>query len=103
MPRFFKTLLIWLLFFNWPPLVVLVPPLRLVAFVPLLFWINIPGLFLATLLGPPMFKVEEFGALPSGPIAWGLLALFWVLVAVLFTLVNNPINRLLQRKKAPSE
>lgn len=101
MPRFFRNLLIWLVFFNWPPIVALIPLLQLLAFFPLLFWINIPGLFLVKLIGPTHLRVEAFGVLPDGPIGCGLIVIFWALIAVCFALVNDPINRILRRKKTP--
>ncbi len=99
MPRFMRNLPIWLVFFNWPPIAILIPPFRLIAFLPYLFWINLPGLRLAALLGPPHFEFGKFGAFPHGPLAWGLIGGFWFLIAICFALATEPINRLLRRNK----
>jgi hypothetical protein len=75
--------LIWAALLNWPPLLVRIPALQILCFLPCLFWINIPALWLglAKLIGQPNYEVQEFGALPQTPLAWSVIVVFWLLVA----------------------
>jgi hypothetical protein len=103
-PRFAKILVIWLIIILWPFLLVLIPPLKLIpflgpiAFIQIMFLINIPGLPLARALGLPHFKIEEFGALPNDSTAYALIVLFWVLVAVVLALATATLTRWGSRK-----
>src|SRR3989304_8014471 len=65
---------------NSPPLLVRVPVIGMLAFIPSLFWISIPGIPLA-LIGLPFFAVAEFGAVPKGAIGWSLIGTFLVGIA----------------------
>lgn len=86
-----KRFLFWFIFLNiWPLGLVLLGRLQIpyvsgvassLAFLAILFWINIPGLPLA-MLG--VFRAEEFGALP-GPFGYVIIVLFWTLVAYAIT------------------
>lgn len=86
-----KKFLFWFIFLNiWPLGLVLLGRLQIpyvsgvassLAFLAILFWINIPGLPLA-MLG--VFRAEEFGALP-GPFGYVIIVLFWTLVAYAIT------------------
>ena len=74
---------------NLPPLLVplgFIPGIGLLAMVPFLFWVNIPGMPLAE-LGVPYYEMGEFGTMPRGPVGWGLIILFWVLVALVSSMV----------------
>jgi len=97
------TFLIWLAFFNWPPILVWIPFLGAACFLPFLFWINIPALWLglADLVGKPHFIVEEFGAVPQTPFAWILIAAFWTIAALCMTIITGLIVEVvLQKRKA---
>jgi hypothetical protein len=52
----------------------------------MLFWISIPGIPLG-LIGLPYFEIKEFGAIPHGIMGWGLVVLFWCLMACGLTLI----------------
>ncbi len=95
-----KTFVTWLAFFNWPPVLIWVPPLRLVCFLPLLLWINVPalGLGLAKAVGQPHYDVQEFGAMPQTPLAWILIAGFWSLLSLGLTVATAHFPGLVYRK-----
>ncbi len=86
-----KRFLFWFIFLNiWPLGLALLGRLQIpyvsgvassLAFLAILFWINIPGIPLA-MLG--VFRAEEFGALP-GPFGYVIIVLFWTLVAYAIT------------------
>lgn len=101
MHRLGKTWLVWLLFFNWPFFVGLIPPLRAIVFFPLLFWINIPSMWLGLgkAVGEPHFKVDGFGVLPVTAWGWGALFAFWTGVAVLLTLLTLAFPELMYRRR----
>ncbi len=105
MPRFAKMLLIWLLIILWPflilpiPLFRLIPFLGAIAFVQLMFLINIPGLPLARALGLPHFKIEEFGAVPNDAAAYAMILLFWGLMALLLAAATDGIIRVFSGKR----
>lgn len=71
---------------NSPPLLVRVPVIGMLAFIPSLFWTSIPGIPLAV-MGLPFFQVEEFGAVPKGVIGWSLIVAFWIGVAFLLVVM----------------
>ena len=81
-----KILLVALLVLNSPPILVRVPFIGILMFIPMLFWISIPGIPLG-LLGLPYFEIKEFGAIPRGIMGWGLVVLFWCLMACGLTLI----------------
>lgn len=57
----------------------------MLAFIPALFWVSIPGVPLA-LAGLPFYEIKEFGAIPNGGIGWLLIVAFWLVVAFCLTL-----------------
>lgn len=77
---------------NWPVVLCRVPifEVKMVCFIPALYWINIPALWLglAKLIGQPHFDIQEFGAMPLTPLSWILIAAFWVLVAIGLTIAT---------------
>ena len=95
-----KTFLIWLALLNWPPILFHVPPLRGLCFLPFLFWINIPALWLglAKLIGKSDYDIQEFGAIPLTPLAWALIASFWILLAAGLTLATDLFRSKLRTK-----
>lgn len=97
-----KTFLIWLALLNWPPILILVPPLRGLCFLPYIFWINIPALWLglAKLIGKPHYDIQEFGAMPQTPLAWALIASFWILLAAGLTLATALFRSKLKSKRS---
>lgn len=82
----FKILILAILVLHSPVLLVWVPVIGMIMFIPMLFWINIPGIPFA-LIGLPYYEIKEFGAIPHGIIGWGLIILFWCLLAFGFTLI----------------
>ena len=84
--RDWKVFVIVALVLNSPPLLVRVPVIGILAFIPSLFWISIPGIPLA-LIGLPFFDVAEFGAVPKGAIGWSLIVTFWIGIAFLLALM----------------
>jgi len=94
------TFLIWLTLLNWPPILILVPPLRGWCFLPYIFWINIPALWLglAKLFGKAHYDIQEFGAIPHTPLAWALIASFWILLAAGLTLATDLFRSKLKTK-----
>jgi hypothetical protein len=100
-PTFVKTFLIWSVFLNWPPILVWIPPVRGLCFLPFLFWINIPALWLglARLFGHPHYDIQEFGALPQTVFAWMLIVIFWLLVAVAGAMATTIIRQLFTKKR----
>ena len=103
-----KIFFIWLVLVNLPPLLCSTGSdfLHLVFFLPYLFWINIPGLWLglAIVVGQPHYDIQEFGALPQTPLAWILIALFWILIAIALTALTARVLKLVcyKRKKKHS-
>ena len=84
--RDWKVFVVVALVLNSPPLLVRVPVIGMLAFIPSLFWISIPGIPLA-LIGLPFFEVAEFGAVPKGAIGWSLIVTFWIGIAFLLVLM----------------
>jgi hypothetical protein len=104
MKRFLLCFLFWLVAFHWWLILYFVPALRQAlsrfAFMQAMYWINIPGLPLARVMGPSHFGVEEFGALPAGPLEYGLIAIFWVLVAAILGLGCSALFALFGRHRS---
>jgi len=84
--RDWRVFLVVALILNSPPLLVRVPVIGMLAFIPSLLWINIPGIPLAT-IGLPFFTVAEFGAVPNGVIGWSLIVTFWTGLAFVLVLM----------------
>ncbi len=93
------TFLVWLVVLNSPPVLVRVPFLGLPFFIPALFWINIPALWLglADAMGRAHYDIQEFGAMPLTPLSWIAIAVFWSVVAVVLTAVTAPFRGLFDR------
>ena len=87
------------LLLNLSPLFIFIPinKLKLLAFIPYLFWINIPGIPLAR-LGVPFYEIHEFGAVPQNPAGWALIVIFWILIAGLLTLLFSTMQYYLHKK-----
>lgn len=108
-PRFVQVFIVWLLIILRPWLLLLIPPLKHLrflmpmAFIQSMFLINIPGFPLAHAFGPPHFRIEEFGTLPQDATAYGLILLFWVLVAVGLTAITESVIRAFRRPKGRHE
>jgi|GEM_PF-488858 len=93
-----RTFLFWLVFFNWPPVVIWIPFLRVLAFLPYMLWINIPVLWcgLGKLLGQThydfigksQYYLQEFGPMPLTPLSWILIVAFWTLIAAGLTAIT---------------
>jgi hypothetical protein len=98
-----RIFLIWLIVLNMPALFVStgIGFFRLLFFLPYLFWINIPGLWLglAKAIGQPHYDIEAFGALPQTPLAWGLILIFWIVVAVAITALTIRFPKLIYYKR----
>jgi len=96
-PVHIKTFLIWAAILNSPPILMCIPPLALLWFPALLFWINIPalGLGLAEVIGKPDYDIQEFGAMPKTVLAWTLIVVFWLLVAAVLTVATACVRWLL--------
>lgn len=71
-----KLLILLIVIFNAPPILVRVPIIGIIMFIPMLFWISIPGIPMG-LIGFPFYDIKEFGAIPKGFIGWALIVLFW--------------------------
>jgi len=84
--RDWRVFLVVGLIVNSPPLLVRVPVIGMLAFIPSLFWVNIPGIPLA-LIGLPFFAIAEFGAVPKGVIGWSLIVAFWTGIAFVVVLM----------------
>lgn len=86
-----KTFVTWLVFFNWPSLLLglgfLWSPLLVLALIPGLIWMNIPmtWLGLAKVVGEEHFDLSSFGYAPMTTFGWLSLFLFWVMVAAVMT------------------
>jgi len=93
------TFIAWMSLLNWPAILFHIPPLRPVCFLPFLYWINIPSLWLglAKTIGQPHYDIQEFGALPQTPLAWSLIVAFWLLIAAGLSLATALISRFLHR------
>ena len=94
-----KNLLLLAAVLNSPAILSWIPGLKAVFFLPFLFWINIPALWLglASWAGRRHFDVQEFGAIPLTPLAWLLIVGFWTLVAAGLTLLAAGVPRLKRR------
>ena len=91
--RALKLFATWLALLNWPPVLMLAPPFSLLAFLPYLLWLNVPGLLFRHLLGHGHFRVEEFGVIPTGILEWGLIALFWITAALAAAVTSMALTR----------
>jgi hypothetical protein len=80
-----KTLLTFGLLLNSPAILVWLPPLKLLFFLPFLYWINLPGRYLERWIGKPHYEIHEFGVLPQTPLAWLLIVAAWMLPALALT------------------
>ena len=74
----------------------LLMPLGLIVFFPALFSINVPAIFYSA-TGIRYYKGEEFGALPGGFIDWGLIILFWIVIAYLLSSISLSGNKKIQK------
>ena len=92
--RKYKIFVFWFCLLNSPPLLALVPKLAIIILLPYLFWINIPVLWtgLASFIGQPHYLIKEFGAIPKTYLAWGIIVIFWAVVAYLLTLLTLKIK-----------
>jgi hypothetical protein len=93
--------LAWAALLNWPPILFHIPAFHLLCFLPALFWINIPALWvgLAQAIGQPHYDIQEFGALPQTPLAWLLIVAFWLLVAAGLAFASAWFTRFMGRDK----
>ncbi len=93
--RDLKLFAVLLAFVNLPPIIFYsgIPPLFMLAFLPALFWVNIPGIPLAMIIGEPHFDIQEFGAMPKDALSVGLIIVFWVLVPYGATLIVRKIRK----------
>ncbi|MEE9271309.1 MAG: hypothetical protein V3V49_13735 [Candidatus Krumholzibacteria bacterium] len=84
-----------LLIVNLPPIIVYsgTPFAFIFMFLPALFWVNVPGIPLALVLGEPHFDVQEFGAMPKDPLAWALIISFWIVAPYAATLIVKKIRK----------
>ncbi|MDB6078452.1 MAG: hypothetical protein JWO82_2199 [Akkermansiaceae bacterium] len=101
---FWRLAAIWWLVLDWPSLLVWIPGLRMVIFLPFLVWVNVPalGLHLAETVGPPHYEVEEFGAQPGTALGWGLIVIFWMLATALLAGTNLWVLRLVRSSREPA-
>src|SRR3972149_10051049 len=81
-----KILILAILVLNSPPVLVMVPVIGIIMFIPMLFWISIPGIPFA-LIGLPYYEIKEFGAIPHGIMGWVLIVLFWCFVGFGLTVI----------------
>jgi len=107
--RFWICFLGWELFFHSWYLAYLLPEPVLellssfafeIQFFTAMLWINIPGIPLHYTMGDRYFPVEAFGALPQGVIGYGLIVLFWTVVAGILARITNAAIGWLQRRRA---
>ena len=92
--KYVKVFLFWLALFNCSPILIRIPLLGgIIFFLPLLFWINIPGFLLAILIGQPHYDIQEFGVVPQTLLAWFLIATFWILLSVGLTIRRCLLSR----------
>ena len=85
------------LLLNSPPLLIFIPDQRvkMIAFFPVLYWVNIPAIPWV-FLGIPLYECgEQGGAIPNGPLGWIFIFIFWTFVAYLLTLIVSKISRYL--------
>jgi hypothetical protein len=98
-----KTFVIWSALLNWPIVLCWVPvsEVKMLCFIPALFWINIPALWLglAKLIGKPHYDIQEFGAVPKSLLAWTLIVVFWLLVAAVLTAATTFVRRRFYRER----
>jgi hypothetical protein len=96
---------IWMGLLNWPAVLIWIPGLSMLCFLPYLFWINIPALWLglAKVIGKPHYDIQEFGAMPLTPLSWILIVSFWILMAVVLALLTALVQRKLEARKKESE
>ena len=76
-----RTFLVALAIVHFPFLGDLLPSLRMAMLLPVLFWVNVPGVPLGMALGKPLYEFHEFGVVPRGPVAWGLIEVSWIVIA----------------------
>lgn len=81
-PRRRKRFVLLMLLFFSVPLLALLPfaSVKMLLFLPTLFWINLVGLPLA-MIGIPYFEIHEFGAVPEGVAGYFLIGLGYLLAA----------------------
>ncbi len=100
-PAHVKNFLILTVLLNWPPVLFQIPFFYPLTFFPILFWVNIPALWLglAKVFGEGHYKVAEFGAMPLTAFAWIVLVVFWLFVAAVLTAINAFFLRLSHKDK----
>jgi hypothetical protein len=100
-----KTFITWLAFLNLPPVLIWIPFCNMLAFLPYLFWINIPALWLglAKLMGKSHFDIQEFGAMPLTPLSWILVASFWFVAAIIMTVITSLYAEMRDQKRKEKE
>lgn len=59
-----------------------IPVIGMVAFLPSLFVISIPGFLLAPFVGSSVIDIQEFGAVPKNVFGWSLIVFFWILASM---------------------
>ena len=93
--RDLKLFAVLLAFANLPPIMVHsgIPPLMIFGFLPALFWVNVPGMPLAIIIGQPHFDIQEFGAMPKDTFSWTLIIIFWILVPYGATLIMRKLRK----------
>ncbi len=101
--RFLRCFLFWMIVFHWWLVLFIVPgrPFREggLVHVQVMLYVWTPTRLFANVLGPAYFApVEFFGPHPCSPVAWGLVALFWVLVIAALALITSAFIGLLRRK-----
>ena len=84
-----KLLLVLVVGLNSPPLLTYIlskiPFLRLISYLLLLLWINVPARLFST-LDIHTYRSEGYGALPSGIVEWGFIVVFWAITALCLTM-----------------
>jgi len=89
-PRRLKRFAVLVLAFLVVPILAFIPfaPIKMLLFLPLLFWINIVGIPLAT-IGIPYFEIHEFGAVPQGAIGYGIILFVYFMAAFFLSLIGK--------------
>ena len=90
--------------FNWPPVLIWLPLVRLPAFLGLLLWISIPveQFGLDRLAGGKLYERQSYGINPENTLAWALIVIFWILAAAVCTLLTVLVQNKIKSLKEPS-
>lgn len=100
MTKFWKRSVILMVLILSVPVAVRIPIIGMIAFIPALFVISIPGFLFAPLVGSSVIDIQEFGAVPKNLFGWSLIVVFWVVASMAISALSISVQQRLSRSKS---